>query len=44
MEQKKWIITPERIRAIKTAVGDIDLADNIFYLAILRDMIREIGE
>ena len=37
-----WEATDERIKALKVAVGDIDLADNIHYLPVILAMLEEI--
>lgn len=40
--QGYWKVNNERIKALMTAAGDIDLADNIHYLRVIREMLREV--
>ena len=36
-----WEITEERTKALRVAVGDMDLSENIHYLGVSRNMLEE---
>ena len=36
-----WEITEERKKALRVAVGDMDLSENIHYLGVIRNMLEE---